>query len=81
MAIRPCCFLGPMGGRRTTGLLLASQELTDFDSAQNCRVAGPCRRTMLSGLPAGPAAFWGWEGGPGPRNTSRERVVLLGSTG
>lgn len=21
---------------------------------------------MLSGLPAGPAAFWGWEGAPGP---------------
>lgn len=47
------------------GLLPASQELTDFDSTQNCSVAGPCRRTMLPGLPAGPAAFRGWEEGPG----------------
>lgn len=25
---------------------------------------------MLSGLPAGPVAFWGWEGAPGPHNTA-----------
>lgn len=25
---------------------------------------------MLSGLPAGLVAFWGWEGAPGPHNTA-----------
>lgn len=32
-----------------SGLSLAAQELTDFNSSQNCRVAGPCRRTVLPG--------------------------------
>lgn len=82
VAVLPCRFTEDVGWWEDTGAPTGLPGVNRFRQHPKLQCGWTMQEPMLPGLPAGPAAFRGWEGGPPrPCDTSHKRVVLLGSVG